>query len=66
MKQVWRRFFGELSGHLTGDWREPFQVAVRLARLNLPHVTQEVIDNAEALITARSNGRKHRPHSGTV
>ncbi|KAF0022091.1 hypothetical protein F2P81_025655 [Scophthalmus maximus] len=46
---------GELSGLLTGNWREPFQVAVRWARRNLPHVTQDVIDYVEALITARSN-----------
>lgn len=46
----------EISGLLVRDWKEPFQVAVRWIKRNLPHVSQEVIDYAEALVTARGDG----------
>ncbi len=41
---------GELSGILTPDWKEAFAVAVRWAKRNLPRLSQDVIDHAEALI----------------
>lgn len=45
----------EVHGLLAQGWKEPFQVAVRWARRNLPHLTQEVIEATEALITARDD-----------
>lgn len=51
-------FLEELGSHLTPDWKEAFQVAVRWARRNLPRITQDVIDHAEALITARMDGER--------
>lgn len=42
----------DLVGDLGPNWRTAFQVAVKWARKNLPRITQEVIDYAEALITA--------------
>lgn len=43
-----------LTGLLTPDWKDAFQVAVRWAKRNLPRITREVIDHAEALVTART------------
>lgn len=43
----------ELSGLLTPDWKEAFAVAVRWAKRNLPRLSQEVIERAEALVTSR-------------
>lgn len=45
----------ELSSLLTQDWKAAFEVAVRWARRNLPRLSQEVVDHAEALITARTD-----------
>lgn len=50
----------EISRLPTNVWREPFQVAVRWAKRNLTRITQEVIDHAEALITAKLTG-DHQP-----
>lgn len=41
----------ELATEMGLDWKECFQVAVRRARRDLPHITQEVLDYAEALVT---------------
>ncbi|KAL3995678.1 recombining binding protein suppressor of hairless [Sarotherodon galilaeus] len=41
----------ELSGTLPSDWQTAFEVATRWAKKNLPRITQEVIDHAEALVT---------------
>lgn len=35
---------GELSGLLTPEWKDAFEVAVRWARQNLPRTTQDVVD----------------------
>lgn len=40
----------ELSGTLPSDWQTAFEVATRWAKKNLPRITQEVIDHAEALV----------------
>ena len=55
----------EISGLLVQDWKSPFEVAVRWAKRNLPHVTQEVIDHVEALITARGDGN-NQPQAGVT
>lgn len=55
----------EISGLLVPDWKLPFQVAIRWAKRNLPHVTQDVIDHTEALITARRDGNP-QPQTGTI
>ena len=44
----------ELSTLLTPDWESAFEVAVRWARRNLPRLTQDTIDQAEALIVAQA------------
>lgn len=41
----------ELSKDLSSDWKTAFEVAARWARKNLPRITQDAIDHAEALIT---------------
>lgn len=52
----------ELTGLLNPNWRAAFQVAVRWARRNLPWLSQDVVDQAEALITARvSTGEPQEP-----
>lgn len=43
----------ELDDLLVPDWKTAFQVSVRWARRNLPRLTQDAIDHAEALITSR-------------
>lgn len=43
----------ELAGMPTQDWRRAFEVAVRWVRRDLPRIDQDVIDHAEAVITAR-------------
>lgn len=43
----------QLANMLTPDWKQAFQVATRWARRNLRRLTQEVVDHAEALVTAR-------------
>ncbi|KAE8277720.1 hypothetical protein D5F01_LYC24267 [Larimichthys crocea] len=43
----------ELTGILTPDWKSAFEVAVRWARRNLTRITQDAIDHAEALVTAK-------------
>lgn len=45
----------DLEGDLVPDWRDAFEVSKRWARRNLPRVSQDVLDHAEALITARTN-----------
>lgn len=57
---------GEISELLVRDWKEPFQVAVRWVKRNLPHVTQEVIDHAEALIMARGDGDDQPQAEATI
>ncbi|KAL3973715.1 hypothetical protein ACER0C_022341 [Sarotherodon galilaeus] len=42
----------ELAHELGPAWRGSFQLAVRRARRDLPRITQEVLDHAEALVTA--------------
>lgn len=42
----------DLADKLGPDWRTAFQVATKWARRNLPRITQEVIDHAEALVTS--------------
>ena len=42
----------DLSNDLVEGWKSSFEVATRWARKNLPHITQDVIDHAEALITS--------------
>lgn len=44
---------GELPGILTPHWKVAFAVAVRWAKRKWPHITQDAIDQAEALIVAR-------------
>lgn len=43
----------DLDRELVPDWKPAFTVASRWARRNLPRITQEVLDHAEAHITAR-------------
>lgn len=43
----------ELDDLLVPDWRMAFQVSVRWARRNLPRLTRDAIDHAEALIASR-------------
>lgn len=45
----------DLEGDLVPDWKDAFEVSKRWARRNLPRISQEVLDHAEALITARTN-----------
>ncbi|CAJ1081505.1 hypothetical protein D5F01_LYC17063 [Xyrichtys novacula] len=45
---------GELEGILIPRWKDAFEVAVRWAKRNLPRITADVIDHAEALITERA------------
>ncbi|KAL3966294.1 hypothetical protein ACER0C_031691 [Sarotherodon galilaeus] len=44
----------DLEGDLVPDWKAAFEVATRWARRNLPRITQDVLDHAEALISSRS------------
>lgn len=44
---------GELAGLIAPDWKSAFAVAVRWARRNLPRITQDAIDHAEAMVAAR-------------
>lgn len=47
----------ELGEMLTQDWKKAFEVAVRWVRRDLPRIPQDVIDHAEAVITARLEPR---------
>ncbi|KAK3518296.1 hypothetical protein QTP86_003740 [Hemibagrus guttatus] len=40
----------DLTKQFDPDWKAAFEVATRWARRNLPRITQEVLDHAEALI----------------
>ena len=42
----------DLSKIMVQDWKPAFQVATRWARRNLPHIAQDAIDHAEALIAS--------------
>ena len=42
----------ELSVVMVRDWHPAFQVAVRWARRNLPHISADALEHAEALIAA--------------
>ena len=44
----------ELTNLLIPDWKSAFQVATRWARRNLPRLSQEVIEQAEAQVAARA------------
>ena len=56
----------DLPGDLTRDWREAFIVATRWACRNLPRITQDVLDQAEALIiTCRSDSERRSPAATT-
>lgn len=46
-------YLDEVSGLLIPEWKTAFEVAVRWARRNLPHITRDEIDHVQALITAR-------------
>lgn len=46
----------ELGSIWVSDWKPAFEVATRWARRNLPRITRDVIDHAEALIAARHEG----------
>lgn len=59
-------FLEELTGILTPDWKAAFQVAARWARRNLQRISQDVIDHAEALITARLDGDDPGPAPGPL
>lgn len=48
----------ELRDSLPPDWKAAFEVASRWARRNLPRITRDVIDHAEAMITARVDGER--------
>lgn len=48
----------ELRGSLPPDWKTAFEVAGRWARRNLPRITRDVIDHAEALIMARVDAER--------
>lgn len=54
---------GDLEKDLVPDWKPAFEVAKRWARRNLPRITQEVLDHAEALVTSRvrTEGDLDRP-----
>lgn len=45
----------DLPEDLGPDWKDAFTVATRWARKNLPRITREVIDHAEALVTASAS-----------
>lgn len=49
-------FLGDIEGGPTMDWKGAFLVASRWAKRNLPRITREVLDHAEAVITARLEG----------
>lgn len=53
----------DLERDLVPDWRPAFEVAKRWARRNLPRITQECLDHAEALVTSRfvTEGVPDRP-----
>lgn len=51
----------EISGLLVTDWSEQFQTAVRWAKRNLARLTQDVIEDVEALIKTRGSDRPNRP-----
>lgn len=46
-------FLEEIQGILTPQWKVAFAVAVRWAKRKWPNITQDAIDQAEALIVAR-------------
>lgn len=46
---------------LTPDWKTAFEVAVRWARRNFQRISQDAIDHAEALITARGEPEQPPP-----
>lgn len=54
-------FLEDLIRLLTPGWKEAFDVAVRWARRNLPRITQEAIDDAEALVAARVGYKRPTP-----
>lgn len=49
-------FLGDLGEGPTPDWKEAFQVASRWALRNLPRITRDVLDHAQALIATRLDG----------
>lgn len=49
----------ELEQGLAPDWKQAFEVAKRWAMRNLPRITQEVMDHAEALIMSRTETDRH-------
>lgn len=56
----------ELSKVMVLDWKPAFQVATRWARRNLPHIAEDAIDHAEALIASSGQiqmeaAAQHRP-----
>ncbi|CAK6985011.1 hypothetical protein F2P81_025655 [Scomber scombrus] len=55
----------EISEILVQDWKEQFQLAARWAKKNLPHIKQEAIDHAEALIIAENDG-SNQPQVPTI
>jgi len=54
-------FLQDLTHHLIPGWKEAFQVAVRWARRNLPRISRDVIEHAEALIAARVDEERGDP-----
>lgn len=65
-KTVLEDMLQDLEKDLGPDWRLAFVVAARWARRNLPHITQEVLDHAEAHITARAAGDQGKDKQPTA
>ena len=49
-------FLGDIERGPTTDWKDAFLVATRWAKRNLPRITREILEDAEAAITARLSG----------
>lgn len=65
-KAVLDQLLTDLKNDHVTEWTEAFNVATKWARKNLPHLSQEVIDHAKALISSlgdvgQGTGRKERP-----
>ena len=62
------RVLEELSEIMVRDWQPAFQVATRWARRNLPHITRDALDHAEAMIASRGelDGETAVPHQPPV
>ena len=62
LQEHYEELLEEVSGLLTPDWKEAFEVAVRWATRNLPRITQEAIEYSDV----RSPVQPQQPTKVTV